>query len=1296
MAIKRINSYIDIPAVKGEHEKFSQFLIDDYNSIVKLFNAISKYKTGGAGFSDATKNAKELDDAIKKTTQSSSELEKQKAKLVALESKEAQAIAFTKQQIADQNKELRIQAQNETAVAGSIEAARAKLKDLTNQRDVLNLSTEKGKAKAAELNEEINKQNDFIKTNVSLLEQQKINIGNYSGSFQKAFAALDTELKKIRSQIATTGKDSPGIDQLNKKAELLEKLMGGLNQSFGSSRQELRALTEASKQLGTEFGITSNEFQSFVKEVGERKDQLDDIQKTINFQSSDTKYIDGVVNAVQGVVGAYGAWQAASALIGTENKDIQESMQKLQAVLTLVTSIQAVANALQTESGAIQTILAGKAALLAAAIQLQTFAHGANAAATVVDTVATEANAVANVEGAVAMEAGAAAAATLETGMIGAAAAEGAAAAGAVSLSTALIATGIGALIIGVVYGITKLVQASIKWVSINDDVVKSNTELSKSLNDVITAQKEYDGIRKAANDSVISQLEDENNLLKVRGITTMHSLALDKNVAAERLKLSKDELDNNKDKLKDLDLYAVKALQAANAVVKAEDKIRFYREDAAKKGEKVNEDVLAHYQTEADAATANATLTKSTYENLLNVRDTYNKDVQNADNIQGEIDKQNADDHRKFILESAKIEADIITTKNDRILANEKSSEQLRIAAMESNLQQRLNIIRAENASIQNDPTVSGTDKSLATKKAAADEQAAIKDSQIAIYNLKESYRLRDIAARTEINKIALEKQQQVNKDLADNDILFFSQRLDAEKKYLEAKKHQNDDAYKKQLADAGISEEEISKLIADPSYRVSASNKTQKEIEAITAAHYAAQQNIVLEGEQNITAIIQSEFNKQVELSKEAFDKIDQGYQSQFVAASNSYSSELIALNKSLIDKKISIEKYNREREKLDIKNAKKQTDILVSELEIQVQAIAGMMAQLSGAKDELANAQNLLTIAETDDEKKAAAEQVKIAEAKYKRFADLQKQFNDASKSLDDAKDKQSDEAVKKEAKRQQELSDLKKQLAQEVYNLAVTLVNNQFENELNTLEEKKKVDDETYSKEVENINNSTLSAQEKANQLAILDKEKETRDIAYDRKQKEIKIRQAKFEKAKAIAEVAFNTAVAIAKVFRDYTFLAGLPLAAAMGAIGAIQIAAIASRPIPQYKDGLENNPVAHLGIYGEAGAELIEKPGQKPFVAKRATLDFLPVGTSITPIAGDELNGVMHHALLQSMASSAMWLKADKKQDNQLLDAVNKQTRMIIGALNKNQRPVKVTNKIDLGWADYLNKQIYH
>ena len=70
------------------------------------------------------------------------------------------------------------------------------------------------------------------------------------------------------------------------------------------------------------------------------------------------------------------------------------------------------------------------------------------------------------------------------------------------------------------------------------------------------------------------------------------------------------------------------------------------------------------------------------------------------------------------------------------------------------------------------------------------------------------------------------------------------------------------------------------------------------------------------------------------------------------------------------------------------------------------------------------------------------------------------------------------------------------------------------------------------------------------------------------------------------------------------------------------------------------------------------------------------------------------LDQVMHQALLQSMGNSIMWLKADKKQDNQLLDAVNRQTRMIIGALNKNQRPAKVINKIDLGWADYLNKQI--
>lgn len=68
----------------------------------------------------------------------------------------------------------------------TIEEARNQNKLLTQLRNTANASTEEGAAEIEELNAALDKNNDFIKENVSSLEQQKINVGNYGDSIKSA------------------------------------------------------------------------------------------------------------------------------------------------------------------------------------------------------------------------------------------------------------------------------------------------------------------------------------------------------------------------------------------------------------------------------------------------------------------------------------------------------------------------------------------------------------------------------------------------------------------------------------------------------------------------------------------------------------------------------------------------------------------------------------------------------------------------------------------------------------------------------------------------------------------------------------------------------------------------------------------------------------------------------------------------------------------------------------------------------------------------------------------------------
>jgi hypothetical protein len=68
----------------------------------------------------------------------------------------------------------------------SIDTLRKSTRELTQQRNALNLATEEGRKKAEVLNKSIDENNKKIKENSSALEKQRTNVGNYSNSIQDA------------------------------------------------------------------------------------------------------------------------------------------------------------------------------------------------------------------------------------------------------------------------------------------------------------------------------------------------------------------------------------------------------------------------------------------------------------------------------------------------------------------------------------------------------------------------------------------------------------------------------------------------------------------------------------------------------------------------------------------------------------------------------------------------------------------------------------------------------------------------------------------------------------------------------------------------------------------------------------------------------------------------------------------------------------------------------------------------------------------------------------------------------
>src|SRR5699024_7905568 len=73
----------------------------------------------------------------------------------------------------------------------SIDEARDNNKKLRKARNAVNLETEEGQKELKELNAKLNRNNELIKENVSQLEDQKMNVGNYTESIEEANISLN-------------------------------------------------------------------------------------------------------------------------------------------------------------------------------------------------------------------------------------------------------------------------------------------------------------------------------------------------------------------------------------------------------------------------------------------------------------------------------------------------------------------------------------------------------------------------------------------------------------------------------------------------------------------------------------------------------------------------------------------------------------------------------------------------------------------------------------------------------------------------------------------------------------------------------------------------------------------------------------------------------------------------------------------------------------------------------------------------------------------------------------------------
>jgi len=229
------------------------------------------------------------------------------------------------------------------------------------------------------------------------------------------------------------------------------------------------------------------------------------------------------------------------------------------------------------------------------------------------------------------------------------------------------------------------------------------------------------------------------------------------------------------------------------------------------------------------------------------------------------------------------------------------------------------------------------------------------------------------------------------------------------------------------------------------------------------------------------------------------------------------------------------------------------------------------------------------------------------------------------------------KTEEENAKRRAEVDKQLADKKKQFQTEISNLAVSIVEGTFENDKNRIQNEIDLGEKRKQIEIDNVNNSLLTEQEKADKIAVIEATALANKEALEKRQREIDQRKARFQKAMSIANIGMSTAEAIMKTYAEFGWPIGIPLAIAQGAIGAVQIAAVLATPIPQYKDGKKKSDnYSGLAWVGDGYEhELrIDPDGSTSLTPNKPTLTHVSAGTQI--ISGPELKRMIAKPQLSS------------------------------------------------------------
>ena len=254
--------------------------------------------------------------------------------------------------------------------------------------------------------------------NVKFVEAQIVRLRTLENTLRSALENGSTALEEAtRREIETTeGYLNEALNSIQKNAELIPAMLNEasstapMQQHAESLRAQLRQLTNEITSTTLEYRRMTDEernsaagmelkrkLETLVARAGELRDAMDDVNRQVRGEASDTKNFDAIAQGLNVVTSSAGAATSVFQMFGASQEDLINIQTKLQATLAISNALTVVQNNLQKESSLMLGIRTIQEKAHAVAIAIRTAAEGKGIVVTKLATMAQAAfNAVAN------------------------------------------------------------------------------------------------------------------------------------------------------------------------------------------------------------------------------------------------------------------------------------------------------------------------------------------------------------------------------------------------------------------------------------------------------------------------------------------------------------------------------------------------------------------------------------------------------------------------------------------------------------------------------------------------------------------------------------------------------------------------------------------------------------------------------------------------------------------------------------------------------------------------------------